>query len=539
MADDMRTSRIMQGESTTLQPKASGVGTDDRDRRVPALTILSHPLPSRIGQQARLSPLAAGGTVGLSRREPDFVPPDSLWGREPLEDPFLSRKPWRLEARPGGGLFLRRAGSTMELWIDGELIAEQLELDAKRLDAGVVLELSGRVALWLHRLPDRPPKRGPRDSSMVGESEALASVSEAIDRVGPLDVPVLLRGETGTGKELVAAALHRCSRRTARPFVAVNLAALPPSLAPAELFGNVKGAFTGAAQARAGLFRAADGGTLFLDEVGETSGEVQAMLLRVLETKRVMAVGSHTESAVDVRLIAATDSQLEQRAEQGDFRAPLLHRLAAYEIWLPPLRARREDLGRLVLHFARQAEREVGRPGWLDSRDATSPPWMPSRVMARLALYHWPGNVRQLRNVVSQLMIDAQGQDSLQLGPRLEHLLSSEPPAGNRQDADDKVDSEGGGRPNRTPTDVTPDQLEAAMREQRFEPAAAARHLGISRPSIYKLIREHPKLRTAEDLDAEDIRLALDQAEGVVREAARSLEVSVRALGRRMSRDGL
>lgn len=402
---------------------------------------------------------------------------------------------------------------------------------AARLDTGVVLELAGRVTLYLHRQEDPPRARVAHHDSLIGESEALYSVREAIDRVAHLDVPVLLRGETGTGKELVASALHRRSRRHGRPFLAVNLGALPPSLAAAELFGNVKGAFTGASQARAGLFRGADGGTLFLDEVAEAPGEVQAMLLRALETQRVMTVGSHTEVPVNVRLIAATDAQLEQRVERGDFRAPLLHRLAAYEIQLPPLRQRLEDLGRLVAHFARQAEDEVERAGWLDSRGPADPPWMPSHVMARLALYRWPGNVRQLRNVVRQLMIDGQDEDSLRLGPRLERLLT-------KNDRPDAINGNGHGQP-RSPGEVTPVQLEEALRDHRFEPAAAARHLGIRRPSIYNLIREHPRLRTAEDLGAEEIRHALQEAGGSLKDAASHLRVSARALGRRVRRDDL
>jgi len=315
---------------------------------------------------------------------------------------------------------------------------------------------------------------------------------------------------------------------------------LTPSLAASELFGNVKGAFTGAAQARAGFFRAADGGTLFLDEVAEAAGEVQAMLLRTLESRRVMAVGSHTETAVDGGLIAATDARLEQRVERGEFRAPLLHRLAAYEIHLPPLRARREDIGLLAAHFVRESEDELGRAGWLASREPDGPPWMPSEVMARLVRYHWPGNVRQLRNVIRQLMIDGQGEACLRLGPRFEALLSGIAQGGGAGSPSSNGDCAAGGNGHhRPPGEVTPSQLEEAMREHRFEPAAAARHLGIRRPSIYNLIREHPRLRTAEDLDAESIHRALDEAEGVVREAALRLEVSAKALGRRVRRDDL
>ena len=198
---------------------------------------------------------------------------------------------------------------------------------------------------------------------MVGESAALRQVRAHVERIADLPVPVLVRGETGTGKELVARAVHLRSPRRDGPFVSVNLGAIPRDLAAAELFGAVRGAYTGAAQDRPGFFRAARGGTLFLDEVGEAPPEVQAMLLRVLESGEMYPVGGQAPVATDVRLIAATDADLEERIRDGRFKAPLLHRLAGYEIRLPPLRERREDIGPLFVHFAREELERIGEAG--------------------------------------------------------------------------------------------------------------------------------------------------------------------------------
>ena len=531
--------RKMQDSTTRAAGSSRGSRGEEAPRRVPVLTVLAHPLPSRIGQRAVLNALAAGGAIELSRRSPSFSPADSLWDQEPLDDPFLSRKPWHLERPSIGSFVLRRAGSPMALRVDGEDAGEEVEISRQRLDEGVVLELAGRITLLFHLVSDPLPPRPDLQADLVGGSEGLRQVHQAIARVAHLAVPVLVRGETGTGKELVARALHRHGR-PGKPFVAVSLGALSPSLAAAELFGHVKGAYTGAADARPGLFRAADGGTLFLDEVGEAPGEVQAMLLRVLETRQILPVGAQKPVTVDVRLVAATDASLEELAERGGFRVPLLHRLAAYEIWLPPLRARRDDLGQLFLHFAREAAEQMGTADTLDRRDPGAPAWLPSELMARLARYPWPGNARQLRNVVHQLMIDAQGHDPLRAGLRLDRLLATTGSHDIRPSETGPTEA-GPARDTarRVPADVTPEQLETTLREHRFEPAAAARQLGISRPSIYRLIREHPRLRIAEDLDAEEVRHALRQAEGVVRLAAERLEVSSRALGRRVHRDGL
>ena len=542
---------MVSADQTTRQPAWSSDGAGKGDGTMVSLTILAHPDLGRIGDGVVLPELRLGHAVGLSRAEPELAPPGAVWDGRPLEDPYLSRRPWRIVPM-AGGIRLERSGSSIDLAVAGpaveQPVAETHEFSEARLEDGVVLVLARRIALLLHQVPNVPPAGAAAASAMrqkpgwrmVGASARLMDVRAAIERVADLEVPVLLRGESGTGKELAARALHDRGRRASRPFVAVNLGALSPALAASELFGHAKGAFTGAVAAREGYFRAAEGGTLFLDEVGEAPDEVQAMLLRALENQEVVPVGAHTPRKVDVRLVAATDSDLEGRARRGDFKEPLLHRLSAYEIQLPALRERRDDIGRLVVHFARGAREELGSPMPGAGPGGDAPPWLPAPLMARLATYHWPGNVRQLRNVVRQLVIDSRSEKTLQMGSRLEALLAEGPTAQERTTPDlDESDLTGDPEqapPPRRPADVTDDELEAALRACRFEPAAAARQLGISRPSIYNLIRQHPRLRTPEDLSDGEIDAALTDGGDEVGKAAKALSVSTRALARRLAR---
>ena len=533
--------RFPDTDETTRRPPA-GPTAGDPTAMVPVLTVLSHPDPRRVGERAVLSELEMGRSIELSRGAPRFAPPGSPWDDKPLDDPFLSRKPWSIVPTPAG-LILRRGGSSLALRLEGELVGEEAKVATEALAQGVTLELSDRVALLLHRMPREAFEAGEGGSTpgaMVGASAGLVQVREAIARVADLDVPVLLRGESGTGKELVARALHEQGRRAEGPFVAVDLGVLSPALAASELFGHTKGAFTGAVTAREGFFRAAEGGTLFLDEVGEAPPQVQAMLLRVLETRQVVPVGSQTPQPIDVRLVAATDSDLEARARRGDFKEPLLHRLAAYEIELPPLRQRRDDIGRLLVHLARPVLRELGEEERLDQPAGNGPPWLPAELVARLVRAEWSGNVRQLANVVRQLVIDNRGEPTLRSGPRIEAMLDSTPipsppPAETPAEEPNELASPVGPR---RPSDFSDDEVEEAMRTCGFEPAAAARQLGIRRPSLYNLIRRHPRLRLVEEIPEEELRSTLGDCGDDVAEAAHRLEVSWRALGRRVARSG-
>ena len=231
---------------------------------------------------------------------------------------------------------------------------------------------------------------------LVFESEPMRRLVEMTDRVAPSDATVLVTGETGTGKELVARRLHARSKRAEGPFVAVNCASLPEALLESELFGHERGAFTGADRGRIGRFRQAQGGTLFLDEIGELSRDLQGKLLRVLQEHVVDVVGRDTAVPVDVRVVAATHQNLAERVDSGEFRADLWYRLDVISLQVPPLRERRSDIPALVRHFVERManEREL---------------LVPDELLAELQAREWPGNVRQLENVCERLVILSNG----------------------------------------------------------------------------------------------------------------------------------
>ncbi|NUQ11641.1 MAG: sigma-54-dependent Fis family transcriptional regulator [Gemmatimonadaceae bacterium] len=243
-----------------------------------------------------------------------------------------------------------------------------------------------------------------RTTGLIGESEAIREVLVQVEQIAPVSSTVLIEGESGTGKELVARAIHGLSPRRNKPFIAVNVGALPETLLESELFGHEKGAFTGAAERRLGRFELAHGGTLFLDEIGEVPSSTQVKLLRVLEERVVTRVGGAQEIPVDVRVVAATNAPLREGVEQGRFRADLFYRLNVLRIYLPPLRERRQDIPLLVRRFIRQLSREHDRPFHGLSAEA----------LQRLVEYPWPGNVRELRNLVESMVVLSPGRE---IGP--------------------------------------------------------------------------------------------------------------------------
>lgn len=230
---------------------------------------------------------------------------------------------------------------------------------------------------------------------MLGTSPALANVGSQIDLVAPTDSTVLVLGESGAGKELVARELHRRSDRADRPLIKVNCAAVPRDLFESEFFGHAKGAFTGALRDRVGRFELADGGTLFLDEVGEVPLDLQSKLLRVLQEGEVERIGEEKTRRVDVRIIAATNRDLREESRKGRFREDLFYRLSVFPIKLPPLRERPEDIGLLAEHFTQNAARRFG----------VKPPRLTKAVVSQLCKYDWPGNVRELQHVIERAVI--------------------------------------------------------------------------------------------------------------------------------------
>ena len=245
----------------------------------------------------------------------------------------------------------------------------------------------------------KPSKKSSQNLPMIGKSAAIQKIKDMIDKVAPTDVRVLITGPNGSGKELVARALHQGSERAAQPMIEVNCAAIPSELIESELFGHIKGSFTSAVKDRVGKFEAADKGTIFLDEIGDMSLSAQAKVLRALQEKKITKVGSEKDIAVDVRVIAATNKDLKQEIAQGRFREDLYHRLAVILLEVPSLNERRDDIPLLVEHFTKHICQEQG----------ISKQFQP-KAIEQLQQYDWSGNVRELRNVVERLLILSEGE---------------------------------------------------------------------------------------------------------------------------------
>ncbi|HVB49062.1 MAG TPA: sigma 54-interacting transcriptional regulator, partial [Burkholderiales bacterium] len=251
-----------------------------------------------------------------------------------------------------------------------------------------------------------------------GQAPAMQDVFRAIGRLSQSSATVLITGESGSGKELVARALHRHSARAAKPFVAINTAAMPKDLLESELFGHERGAFTGAQTQRRGRFEQAEGGTLFLDEIGDMPAELQTRLLRVLQDGTFYRVGGHQQIKTDVRVIAATHQNLDQRVREGSFREDLYHRLNVIRLRMPALRERREDIPLLTRHFLARSARQLG----------VDPKRISDEVLAYLAQLEFPGNVRQLENLCHWLTVMAPGQ-TIELGDLPAELREQVPSA--------------------------------------------------------------------------------------------------------------
>jgi nitrogen regulation protein NR(I) len=443
-------------------------------------------LLAREGYAVRTAPTAEAGLEAVRQAMPDLVIMDvrmpgmdgiTAFGRLHQLDPRLP-------------VIIMTAYGTAETAIEATKrgafdfvlkpfdIPAMLELIAKALETGRLAR--GRVDLGAQELGG--------EDALVGQSPAMQELYKAIGRVAATEALVLLRGESGAGKELVARALYQHSGRADKPFVVINCVAIPETLLESELFGYEKGAFTGAATRRVGKIESAAGGTVFLDEIGDMPVSIQAKLLRLLEEKTVERLGGGALSKVDVRIIAATNRNLEEAIAEGRFREDLYYRLKVVTLWLPPLRERAGDVARLAEHFALRHARGLGVPVPRLSEDA----------LAALAAYSWPGNVRELSNVMHKALIFSRGAP---VGAaEISQALRGEP--GTAPGAPDFA-AAAAALVRETLAERQGDAFEALM--SRFEAliiaealaasannrSQAARLLGLSRPTLLAKIEKH------------------------------------------------
>jgi two-component system nitrogen regulation response regulator NtrX len=324
-----------------------------------------------------------------------------------------------------------------------------------------------------------------RSSEVVGESPEILAILETVKKVASTNARVLIMGENGTGKEMIARALHQFSTRSKDPFIEVNCAAIPEELIESELFGHEKGSFTGAVSRRVGKFELADGGTLFLDEVGDMSHNAQAKVLRVLQESVFERVGGTETNKVDVRVIAATNKDLLTASQEGSFREDLYYRLNVVPVTVPPLRKRISDLTALVDHFLQQSALELGQP----------PKKMSKRAIERLREYTWPGNVRELKNLVERLVILAPGEtieaeDLPELGPgkKVDDLFFDKGSYGDFRAAMEK------------------EFFERKLRQYGYNVSKTARKLGMQRSNLYKKLEKYDiPYKPGKDAESEEV----------------------------------
>lgn len=421
---------VLDGEGSLRLAAASGLAHEALGRR---FIVAQHPRFSAI----------------LARREPSWFDPESVLP-DPYDGLLDDRKGSPLPVHDCMGMTLYRNGRpwgilTLDALTTGsfdEAARQRLQQLAPLLQAAVRLTELERENRQLRQLGSGQAgaERMGEETEILGHSEAIQSLLHELDLVADSDLPVLLLGETGVGKELFARRLHRHSRRKDKPMIQVNCAALPESLAESELFGHVRGAFSGATNDRAGRFEAAQGGTLFLDEVGELPLGLQAKLLRTLQNGEIQRLGTDAVIKTDVRIIAATNRDLKANTLAGHFRADLYHRLSVYPVHIPPLRERDRDILILAGHFLEFNRARLGLRGVRLSYGAER----------ALQQYPWPGNVRELEHVISRAALKMLGRGAsrdqiMTIGPELLDLdIVETPPAEDHYESVHSASAEGG-----------------------------------------------------------------------------------------------
>jgi len=478
------------------------------------VTIVWHPDKTRIGAQYYCR---SGQSLEVCRFTPLFH------HREveglPLLHGSVSRTAVRLTTDVDGSLTIEPPSSRMQIELNGSQLIQSCRLTLAQIQDGAMLSLGREVLLCLHWM-ESPSIHDPA-SALTGVGQAMNRVRNQVRHAARTDLPVIVLGESGSGKEVVAHEIHRMSRRSSAPFVAVNMAVLSETLAAADLFGAVKGAYTGAQTSRRGLFAEAENGSLFLDEIGNTPVSVQPMLLRVLEDGSYRPLGGQQNQQSQARIIAATDQNLQT----NNFNMALLNRLEGIRIQLPPLRKRKEDLGILIVRLAQDADLAK----LLDHAQTSS-------IVRRLALYDWPGNVRQLKHAVLYAL------EILQLGemPEFSFLTQHDHKSKAQENNQEMLKCESSVKAGevttqhlrKPPSKLSAEEILSALECNGWNVQSAAQALQISRPSMYKLLEFHPIIRSLDQITDEEILAAWSESQCSPEHCARRLKTPVEGLKR-------
>jgi len=512
----MRNERHSPSGDAHLMDTAESWGAG-RLRPLPCLTIAWHPDPARVGDVCPLEPPDDGvpeSTRSLSRLAPVFMRASGEPSR-PLADPRVSRRPILVTVESDGTVRLQRGDSPTAVSVDGEPLTGALRLPPERVERGVTILLAGVVLVVLHAVEPRLTRPG--TDTFIGGSDAVARLRQEIERVAQQDFPVLVRGETGVGKDLVVRAIHRRCVRRDGPLVIAHVAEIPGPQAAAALFGQL---------GQDGLFQECRGGVLVLDRIGDAPPDLQLMLHQAIERRRVLRVGARRPEPVDVRVLATTDRDLRPAIAAEKFRRPLLDLLSGFELVVAPLRERREDIGPLLLAFLRDTLAAAGKEHRLGPAGLSHAPWLSASVVDSLVRYGWRGDVRQLQNVARQLAIAFQDDDVV---PRARvDALVAEVPAG------DAAPAAPAPPPRRPPSEIADEELLAALGRHHWRIAPTAAALGIARGSLYRVMDRSPLVRRAASVSEAELWRAFRDLDGDLAAMSERLQVSPQGLRLRL-----
>lgn len=490
---------------------------DDIAHRVeyaPTLIIALHPDLSRIGETAPLLGILHEGRDYLSRNRPDFSK-NGCAGKS-LNDPHISRSPIIFQQDSEEVFRVRAHSTSTKVEILGRAQQSEYLLSTADLSQGVVITLNSTVVLIVKMMP-LEDSRYHLDALLKGISPDINAISSKLEHIAKLDIPVIIRGATGAGKEQAAYKVHTESRCADKPFVSVNLAAIHDVVAEEELFGVVRGE-----QHSPGYFCQAEGGTLILEDLEDASETVVSLLFSALTQGSYIPPNGTTTIAINCRIIV-TSIYDTCPCPHGSKLWQLMNYLSAYQVFLPSLAERIEDISILFLHFVQQQWQRIYPHRAFELK-------IPANLVAQLLTFNWPGNVRQLRNVARQVVIDSRDEDVLQLDPQLLSILKPQSPLRATQD-----------RPNgsgRKPNTIGREELVEALQKNRFELQATARELNISRASVYQLIQRFDGIRTAQDLSEAELKECYEKYRGDTEQMMWELQVSQVGMRRRLKAMG-